>query len=113
MYREQTRLDIMREFLDSNGFIKMNPYFYAKNIKSNIITGAMILLNLSTKKISVLSISDNILFFKHKPILKISEQKYNNFNELVDIIKSNEKIQVEFIKKDLEWTSSHQKKLNK
>lgn len=103
----------MRDFLDLNGFIKMNPYFYVKNIKSNIITGAMILLNLSTKTITTLSVSDSILWFKRKPQLNMAEQQYKTFEDLVNIIKNNEKVQVDFIKKDLEWKVLQKKKLNK
>lgn len=85
-----------RRLLVNNDYIKMNSYIYLKNIKSEIITGSFILVNIRDKSCSYISLHDKFLWFNIKPKIQIEKRWYTSLEELSTIIKHNNNIEKAF-----------------
>lgn len=85
-----------RRLLLNNDFIKMNTYLYLKNIKSNVITGNFILVDIKNKSCSYLLLQNKFLWFKTKPKISIEYKSYKTLTDLVNLIKHNNEIEKQF-----------------
>jgi hypothetical protein len=98
----------MSEYLVGRGYIKMNPYLYIKNIKTDIITGNILIVDFSRKTVSTITVNDKFcMCFNKKPTIKINEKQYNTLMEFKRYILDNEKAEVEFLKKSIDWSKTH------
>lgn len=94
-------MNAMAQYLESRGYIKLNPRLYMKNIKSDIVTGSFILVDLRKQRMNVLKINDKFLFFPYRPKIKILEKQYCNIHEFKTYMVNNENVEVEFLKRNL------------
>lgn len=78
-----------RRLLLNNDYIKLNAYLYLKNIKSNIITGNFIIVNIKDKSCSYITLHDKFLWFNIKPTITIEKKNYSSLSELSTIIEHN------------------------
>lgn len=93
----------MSKYLTDKGYIKMNPYLYMKNIKTDVVTGDIILVDFKFRIIRVMKVEDKFLCFSKKPTVKLTECHYDTLAEFKKYIKANENAEVEFLKKDIDW----------
>ena len=93
----------MINFLNNHGYIKLNTFLYAKNIKTELVTGSVILINLIEEKTTVLSVKDKFLWFSIEPKMIMTTERFYTYTGLKRIIKNNEKAQLEFLKSYKEW----------
>lgn len=96
--------NMMTKFLNDNGYIKLSKFLWGKHIKTDIVTGNMIIVNLIYNTITVLKLKDHFLFVKHAPNLELINTKYNTITEFKRFVIQNEKTQLEFLKKQKEWS---------
>ena len=93
-------MNAMAEYLESRGYVKLNPRLYMKNIKTDIVTGGFIVVDLLKHKMSFLKINEKFLFFPYKPKIKIQEKVYGDVLEFKSFLVNNENIEVEFLKRN-------------
>ena len=93
----------MSKYLTDRGYIKMNPYLYMKNVKTDIVTGGVILVDLVYRTVRVMQVEDRFLCFSKRPRVKLTERRYDTLYEFKKYIRANEITEVEFLKKDMDW----------
>lgn len=98
----------MSEYLVGRGYIKMNPYLYIKNIKTDVVTGNILIVDFLRNTVSTITVNDKFcICFNKKPTVKIDEKRYSTLMEFKKYILDNEKAEVEFLKKDIDWQARH------
>lgn len=96
--------NMMAKFLIDNGYIKLSRFLWGKNVKTNIVTGNIIVVNMIYNTITLLKLKDHFLFVKHEPKLELINTKYNTITEFKRFVLENEKTQLEFLNKQKEWS---------
>ena len=96
--------NMMTKFLYDNGYVKLSKFLWGKHIKTEKVTGNMIIVNLIYNTITVLKLKDRFLFVKRAPNLELVNTKYSTVTEFKRIVMQNEKTQLEFLKKQKEWS---------
>lgn len=103
MYLDNNIVNILGKFLDEHGYIKLNQFLWGKNVKTDIITGNIILVDLLNSKMSKMKVVDKFLWIKKEPKVEIESITYNTLAEFKSNIIENEKTQLLFFKKQKEW----------
>lgn len=85
-----------KKLLQKYDFIKLNAYMYLKNIKTDIVTGNFIIVDIKDKSCSYLTLHDKFLWFNIKPKITVEKKYYNTIDDLNIIIKHNNLIEKEF-----------------
>ena len=96
--------NMMTKFLYDNGYVKLSKFLWGKHVKTEKVTGNMIIVNLIYNTITVLKLKDRFLFVKRAPNLEQEKTKYSTVTEFKRIVMQNEKTQLEFLKKQKEWS---------
>ena len=92
------------KFLYDNGYVILCKFLWGKHVKTEKVTGNMIIVNLIYNTITVLKLKDRFLFVKRAPNLELVNTKYSTVTEFKRIVMQNEKTQLEFLKKQKEWS---------
>ena len=95
--------NMMAKYLNDNGYIKFSTFLWGKNVKTDIVTGNVIVVNLASNTITVMKLKDHFLFLKRPPKIEMVNTKYNTITEFQRYVVENERIQLEFLKKQKEW----------
>ena len=93
----------MSKYLTERGYIKMNPYLYIKNVKTDIVTGGVIYVDLAYRTVRVMSVEDRFLCFSRRPRVRLTDCRYDTLSEFKKYIRANEASEVEFLRKDMDW----------
>ena len=96
-------MNLMCNFLTKYGYIKFNRFLWGKNIKTEIVTGNVILVDLLNQKMTVMKIKDSFLWIKTKPKIELESIQYNTLTEFKNNVIKNELVQKDFFKKQNEW----------
>ena len=96
-------MNLMCNFLSEHGYIKFNRFLWGKNIKTEIITGNIILVDLLNQKMTMMKIKDSFLWIKTKPKIELKNIQYNTIVEFKRNILQNESTQKIFFEKQKAW----------
>ena len=94
----------MSQYLSERGYIKMNPYLYMKNIRTDVVTGDILLVDLLEETVRVMTVVDKFLFFHKRPTVILDKKHYTSISQFKSFIKANEIAEVEYIKKAIDWS---------
>lgn len=93
----------LAEYLENRGFIKMNPYLYIKNIRTDTVTGGVIMVDFKRAAMSVITVEDKFLWFRKKPRIRLAEKHYGSLKEFKKYMQENERAEVDYMKCEIDW----------
>lgn len=105
MYIDGNIVNLLGSFLFEHGYIKFNRFLWGKNIKTELVTGSVILVDLLKSEMTMMKVKDSFLWIKTRPKVELNRIKYNTLSEFKRNVIQNEMAQMDFEKKQNDWDS--------